>query len=34
VDVGGFTVSFSPTSRSGSQFVELTIIGRGGKFLR
>jgi ABC-type branched-subunit amino acid transport system substrate-binding protein len=34
VDVGGFTVSFSPTNRSGSQFVELTIIGRGGKFLR
>jgi ABC-type branched-subunit amino acid transport system substrate-binding protein len=34
VDVGGFTVSFSPTNRSGSQFVELTIIGRGGKFMR
>jgi ABC-type branched-subunit amino acid transport system substrate-binding protein len=34
VDVGGFTVSFSPGSHNGSQFVELTIIGRGGKFLR
>ena len=34
VDLGGFTVSFSPTNHNGSQFVELTIIGRGGKFMR
>jgi ABC-type branched-subunit amino acid transport system substrate-binding protein len=34
VDLGGFTVSFSPTNHSGSQFVELTIISRGGKFIR
>lgn len=34
VDLGGFVVAFSPTNHSGSQFVELTIIGRGGKFLR
>jgi ABC-type branched-subunit amino acid transport system substrate-binding protein len=34
VDLGGFVVSFSPANHSGSQFVELTIIGRGGKFLR
>jgi ABC-type branched-subunit amino acid transport system substrate-binding protein len=34
VDLGGFVVAFTPTNHSGSQFVELTIIGRGGKFLR
>ena len=34
VDVGGFFVSYSPTSHIGSKFVDLTIIGRDGKFLR
>ena len=34
VDVGGFFVSYSPTSHTGSKFVDLTIIGRDGKFLR
>jgi ABC-type branched-subunit amino acid transport system substrate-binding protein len=34
VDLGGFVVNFSPTNHNGSAFVELTIIGRGGKFLR
>ncbi len=34
VDFGGFTVSFSPTNHNASKFVDLTIIGRGGKFLR
>src|SRR5687767_4161876 len=34
VDLGGFFVSYSPTNRAGSKFVDLTIIGRGGKFLR
>jgi ABC-type branched-subunit amino acid transport system substrate-binding protein len=34
VDVGDFIVSFSPTSHSGSKFVDLTMIGRGGKFLK
>jgi branched-chain amino acid transport system substrate-binding protein len=34
VDVGGFYVSYSPKNRSGSRFVDLTIIGRDGKFLR
>ena len=34
VDIGGFNVNFSKTSHSGSKFVELTIIGREGKFLR
>ena len=34
VDLGGFYVSYSPTSHVGSKFVDLTIIGRDGKFLR
>jgi ABC-type branched-subunit amino acid transport system substrate-binding protein len=34
VDLGGYFVSYSPTNRAGSKFVDLTIIGRGGKFLR
>jgi len=34
VDVGGFFVSYSPQSHTGSKFVDLTIIGRDGKFLR
>ena len=33
-DVGGFKVSFSPTNRVGSKFVEVTVIGRDGKLLR
>jgi ABC-type branched-subunit amino acid transport system substrate-binding protein len=34
VDMGDFIVSFSPTNHSGSKFVDLTMIGRGGKFLK
>jgi branched-chain amino acid transport system substrate-binding protein len=34
VDLGEFVVSFSPTSHSGSKYVDLTMIGRGGKFLK
>src|SRR5262245_1502554 len=34
VDIGDFIVSFSPTNHSGSKFVDLTMIGRGGKFLK
>ena len=34
VDLGGFFISYSPTNRAGSKFVDLTIIGRDGKFLR
>jgi len=34
VDLGGFFVSYSPKSHTGSKFVDLTIIGRDGKFLR
>jgi ABC-type branched-subunit amino acid transport system substrate-binding protein len=34
VDVGGFYVSYSQKNHTGSKFVDLTIIGRNGKFLR
>ena len=34
VDLGDFIVTFSPASHSGSKFVDLTMIGRGGKFLK
>src|SRR5690606_5471647 len=34
VDLGGFYISYSPKSRAGSRFVDMTIIARDGKFLR
>ncbi len=34
VDLGEFVVNFSAISHSGSKFVDLTMIGRGGKFLK
>jgi ABC-type branched-subunit amino acid transport system substrate-binding protein len=34
VDLGDFVVSFSPASHSGSKFVDLTMIGRAGKFIK
>jgi ABC-type branched-subunit amino acid transport system substrate-binding protein len=34
VDLGDFVVNFSPISHSGSKFVDLTMIGRAGKFIR
>src|SRR5688572_13829362 len=34
VDLGGFFVSYTTKSHTGSKFVDLTIIGRDGKFLR
>jgi branched-chain amino acid transport system substrate-binding protein len=34
VDLGEFMVNFSPSNHSGSKFVDLTMIGRGGKFLK
>jgi ABC-type branched-subunit amino acid transport system substrate-binding protein len=34
IDLGGFYAGFSPKSHSASKFVDLTIIGRDGKFLR
>jgi ABC-type branched-subunit amino acid transport system substrate-binding protein len=33
-DTGGFIVSYTPTDHSGSQFVELTVITKDGRFLR
>lgn len=33
-DVGGFKVGFSPGNRVGSRFVEVTVIGPGGKLIR
>jgi branched-chain amino acid transport system substrate-binding protein len=33
-DVGGFSVTYTPQDHGGSRFVEMTVIGREGKFLR
>lgn len=33
-DVGGFTIDFGPQKRIGSQFVEVTVIGRDGRLRR
>lgn len=33
-DVGGFRVTFSPQSRTGSTYVEVTVIGRDGRLLQ
>lgn len=34
VDFGGYEVHYSPTQHHGSRFVEITIVGPDGKFLR
>ena len=34
VDLGGYTVSYSPTNHHGSNFVDLMIIGPGGRYIR
>ena len=34
VDFGGYRVNYSPNSRQGSRFVELTVVGPGGKVLK
>lgn len=34
MDVGGYRIAYTPASRNGSKFVDLTIIGNGGKILR
>lgn len=34
LDLGGFGVSFSSTNHSASKFVDLAMIGKGGKFVR
>ena len=33
-DVGGFAINFTPSNHSGSKFVELTMIGSNGEFLK
>jgi ABC-type branched-subunit amino acid transport system substrate-binding protein len=33
-DLGGYAVTYSPQDRNGARFVELTVIGAGGKVLR
>jgi len=33
-DAGGFIIDFSPRSRTGSEYMELTMIGKEGKFVR
>ncbi|THF59378.1 ABC transporter substrate-binding protein [Pseudothauera rhizosphaerae] len=33
-DFGGFVVNFTDSDHNGSDFVELTIVGRGGRFMR
>jgi ABC-type branched-subunit amino acid transport system substrate-binding protein len=33
-DFGGYRINYGPNSRSGSHFVELTVIGQGGKILK
>ena len=32
IDLGGFTVNYTPTNHNGSNYVDLTIISSGGKF--
>ena len=34
LNLGGFNVSYGPKTRSGSDFVELTMISKNGKFIR
>ena len=34
LDMGGLKVAFSTTNRQGSRFVELTVVGPGGKVLK
>jgi hypothetical protein len=33
-DFGGYRISFSPNNRAGSQYVQLTVIGPGGKLIK
>ncbi|MDE2441172.1 MAG: ABC transporter substrate-binding protein [Betaproteobacteria bacterium] len=33
-DFGGYRVSFSPNNHAGSQYVQLTVIGAGGKLIK
>jgi branched-chain amino acid transport system substrate-binding protein len=33
-NMGGFAVTYGPKDHEGSSYTDLTIIGRGGKFVR
>ena len=33
-DLGGFELNFDQPGRNASRFIELTMIGRGGRFIR
>ncbi|MPM89768.1 hypothetical protein SDC9_136880 [bioreactor metagenome] len=33
-DLGGYRIAFGPNNRAGSQFVQLTVIGAGGKLIK
>jgi ABC-type branched-subunit amino acid transport system substrate-binding protein len=33
VNLGGFTINYSAKDHQGSNYTDLTIIGRGGKFM-
>ena len=33
-DLGGYTVDFSPSNHHGSKFVEITMYGPGGRYVR
>jgi ABC-type branched-subunit amino acid transport system substrate-binding protein len=33
-DVGGFQIGFSPTNHSGSAYVDISVLGAGGRVLR
>jgi ABC-type branched-subunit amino acid transport system substrate-binding protein len=33
-DAGGYVVNFGPNDHNGSKFVELTVLGRNGRFIR
>ena len=34
VDFGGFALNYSPTSHNGSNWVELTILSRGNRYVQ
>ena len=34
VDIGGYTLDFSPTNHHGSKFVETVVVGPGGRYMR
>lgn len=33
-DIGGYSVDYGPANHQGSKFVDITIVGPGGRFMR